>query len=611
MKNKLVFGIDLGTTNSAIGYVTDGGKLETITLYDEVYAENDYAKKNPKKFPSKTLPSCVMFHRGRFIVGREAYNHKDLRESETRGKVCYSIKSHMEDPYFRFTFSDSNEEIEMSPAEISAEILKALVAKADPAFGKVEDVVITVPAYFPDPAVSATKEAARLAGLNCLKITREPTAAATTIDISQMVTKTKKVVCYDLGGGTFDTVGLQIMLTGNQAEQKNLLFSTVWSDEQDTVDSVSDKEVITIIATDGNNHLGGDDLDKYLLDMVVKRFCQEVGTTPDQLTAQFLENTKHSIEGYKKQGSFYNKNNSIDLMLSTTLKDHRAVKASVRINHTDFRVATNWLYQQTCNTLHSVIEKMGDGIDTILLVGGSTKNEILRELIVEDFPGVHVDYSLNPDESIAYGAGKQAKLLVYKDETFSIFDALAIGIGIKTKDGIESVIPQNTQIPTVVKRVYATVQDNQTEMRIAVYQGNSRFANECIYLGEIVIKDIRPAKVGEVPLLVTFSIDTDSMLVIHAEVDGIERELKLTLGADVETDQSAEQPATDLTKAQQRMIVRWENALRIVKVSEKDEVSSRAEELEGLIKQVQYDFTDENAKKVKDLVKELLEIENS
>ena len=232
--SKPVFGIDLGTTNSAISIIKDGRYVETIKLKNGKY----------------TMPSCVWFHHNKFIVGDEAYRNRDKEDS-----VVYSVKRLMQDTKATVTLRDGNETITMTPAEVSAEILKGLVEHTEGMYGKVEDVVVTVPAYFEQSGIDATRKACELAGLNLIGIANEPTAASLCYDIKPEDGNSKDIIVYDLGGGTFDVTLARITMDSSVDNGIADLYGLDSSDEEEP------SKVVTTLFVDGDAHLGGDDID--------------------------------------------------------------------------------------------------------------------------------------------------------------------------------------------------------------------------------------------------------------------------------------------------------------------------------------------------------------
>lgn len=560
MAKGIVVGIDLGTTNSAISVIKQGNRPEIIKVANRV-----------------TMPSVVEWHHGEFIVGMEAYNHRE------QPNVCYSIKSHMQDPNYKFTFVDGNDTLTMTASEISAEILKGLIQKADKMYGNIEEAVITVPARFNILGTKATIEAARLAGIKVLKIICEPTSAALTIDVSKLKSKVTDLLVYDLGGGTFDISAIRITKMNENNSGKNLLFDTIWKDEDRSCD-ISDNEnngtIITVLNTDGDPHLGGDDLDKEVLAIFLQKvIAKHPNLTKDSFTDEYLEKTLLTLESIKKQVLAERSDSIFNIDINTVLKNKFEFKDTVVLCRADYVKATEVIYNKTKEKLLNVLKETKQfNPQSILFVGGSTKNLILQDFLRRDFPKLALDSSLNPDESVALGAGIQSKLCKYGDVNFRVFDILSQGIGIQDDDFVNVVIEKATTLPAVKRLVFTTMKDYQEEVRVAIYQGDSKYINENVYLGDIIIDDIKPALKGEPVLAITLTVDVNSVLTITAEIDGVKKELVLELTG-------IQQKPAKKESAHSKVMQRWKHALSGMSGT------AYAEQLKPLIEQAESELT--------------------
>ena len=499
-KVSAAFGIDLGTTNSAIAVVTAGEAVETITLSDT------------KK---KTMPSCVMWTgNGReFIVGQKAYEN---REKEY---VCYSVKSLMQDPSATVTFKRDGKELVMTPIEVSAEILKGLVEKAGTLYGEIKDVVITVPAYFNIEGVSATQKAAELAGLNCLGILREPTSAAICykLDKEQSV----KTLVYDLGGGTFDG-----SLVAIQKDTVTDDFADMYGLDDAKSESNGSLQ-IQVLDVVGDAHLGGDDYDKELYKLIIKKIQEKHGYFQEEmLPAEERERLVLQAEHYKKLGVHQMYEIPYELHLPTTI-----LRGEYLLTQQDFIDALEPVYNKANNKIRELLDRveMCNQPDSIVTIGGSTKSPILQARLKQDFPSLVINNAYNPDESVAQGAAIHAKRLKFGDSSVQVFDVLPISLGIKAGDKNDIIISRGNPLPVVKQANFTTSFDNQDHVTIEIYQGDSPLIDQCAKLGTLVIDGIKPAKAGTPRLQVRLSLSADSILTCYAVIDGIEREISLSL----------------------------------------------------------------------------------
>lgn len=526
-QGKPAFGIDLGTTNSAIAVCKVNEFVETISLNGST---------------RKTMPSCVMWKGvpGEFIVGQEAYENRE------KANVVYSVKTLMQTPDATVTFKYEDKELTMTPAEVSAEILKALVKQTNGEYGEINDVVVTLPAYFKLEGVEATKKACELAGLNLLGIMREPTAASMCCKLDAN-TGSQSVMVYDLGGGTFD-ISL-INIADNKTSKK---FNSLYNFGDETTQSASgEQKNIQVIDTSGDTHLGGDDYDKELFAHFLHKVMESQHSFDESLISpEEREGMILRMEKYKKMGVF----NTYDISYCFHLTNGETLEGSCSMTPNDFEEAFMPIYDRTLEKVHEVLMRTPAAYkpSQIVLVGGSTKNPILQNLLKASFPTLEINNSYNPDESVARGAAIQAKRLKFGSGQVNVFDILPIGVGIKTRVdngyAIDNIIPRGTRLPYSVSSTYSTTRDNQDLITLDIYQGDSVHVDECTQIGLLNIDQIKPASAGTVNIGVRLSINADSIMSCHAVVDGKEREIKIAL--------AAKKDSTCVSK-EERQLIRW------------------------------------------------------
>lgn len=496
-KDKATFGIDLGTTNSAISLVSSGNSPEVIDLKGR-----------------KTLPSCVMWTGEQngadtFIVGEKAYAKRYLPN------VKYSVKRHMgTHDTIKLTYEGVAKEF--TPEEISAQILKELCRRIEPDFGKVENVVITVPAYFNNAQVEATRKAGEIAGLNVISTFREPTSAALIYTSLKQDEDEERILVYDLGGGTFD-----VSLVSAKFDTCYPEIDAIYGFENDVDGEVSNGIVLDVLKKTGDMHLGGDNIDDALLD-IYKTKLKDKGINPSKVKESSLEKMKLELERYKKNNiQGVTLNNSIELI------DGEIIEApGIHMTAVDFFSATKTVYDKTRKLLVDLLSE-GDEIDSIVLVGGSTKSEILKELLRQDFKYAQINDALNADEAVALGAALQAKRLTYGDKNIQVFDILPLSIGVLANDRISRIIKKNQSVPFSETKYYTTTEDNQDHIFVDVYQGNSSIPEECSYLGRLEVDDLPKGKSGEIVIAITLSVNADGVLKCTAKINNIVKTLEL------------------------------------------------------------------------------------
>lgn len=513
---KNIFGIDLGTTNSVISIVKKGAP-EVIKL--------DSGK--------KTFPSCVMWKDGQFIVGDEAYKNKGLPN------VVNSVKRLMEEPGATVTFKDGDRELTMTPTEVSAEILKGIVKAAGSMYGTIHDVVVTVPAYFNDIGKRNTMNACELAGLNLIALENEPSAAALEYDLPDGVTS-EDVIVYDLGGGTFDVTLARITKMG-AASFDAYGFGNA------SLGATS--KIIKPIAIGGDAKLGGDDLDNALFDIAVGK----IGLQRHQINEMDAKRYTATLEQIKKIGV----NQMYETELKATLTDGTEICEKINIGPDDFVEATMPSYKKTRKVLNAVLSERPNSASKILLVGGSTKNPIIREALAHDYPTFEISSALNPDLVVSTGAAIKGRILKYGDSSIASFDILPITIGVLEGEAkVVPVIEKNEELPVSHTQYFTTEFDNQTEMRVAIYQGNSAHRVDCVYLGDLIVDNIPPAKAGEPHLSITLTITANNVLMCEATIDGITKSMQLSLNNDTVNSNKREYTR------EEKKILRWREVAR-------------------------------------------------
>lgn len=517
------FGIDLGTTNSAIALVPSGTAPVIIPLEH-----------------GNTLPSCVMWNGGdSFTVGKEAY------EKRYDPSVIYSVKRFMQETDKVIQLKRGNDVKNMTPAEVSAEILKALVKQTGGVYGEIKDVVITVPAKFNEIGRQHTREACELAGLNLLGIIAEPTAASMCYELKPEEGNVKDILIYDLGGGTFDVSLVRISL-GSDMSKIDDLYGV-----PKNLREVSTGKVIKAIGGDGDTHLGGDDVDRHTYE-IVKKQLEDKFVDTNRISIEEESRIILLLESIKKLG--------IDgqTVLPITLdkgKDTEEVVEAI-VTHNTLVEGLRPTYEKTRKIIESVRKSNKTNANMIILVGGSTKSAILKELLHEDYPTFIINDAFPQDEAVALGAGIHSRFLKFKDNNISIFDSLIDSIGIVAADRVLPVIGKGSTFPVSRSKMFTNTLDNQKSIRVTIAQGNSSLIEECCVLGELVIDDLPLVPEGKLNIEIILSINVQGLLICKVSIresdslDGpITRELKLALNSKIES------PKT--FSREERLILRW------------------------------------------------------
>ena len=473
-----IIGIDLGTTNSCVA-VMEGGKPTVIANSEG----------------SRTTPSVVAFTKtGERLVGEPA-----KRQAVTNAdRTVSSIKRHMGSDY-RVNIDGK----QYSPQEISAMILQKLKSDAEGYLGeKVTEAVITCPAYFNDAQRQATKDAGKIAGLDVKRIINEPTAAALAYGLDNE--KEQKVMVYDLGGGTFDVSIIEI-----------------------------GDGVIEVLATAGNNHLGGDDFDQKVANYIVEEFKKQEGIdlTGDKMAMQRI---REAAEKAKKELSSASTTN---LNLPFITADANGAKhLDMNLTKAKFDELTADLVEMTAEPVRKALSDAGlnaSDLGKVLLVGGSTRIPAVQEK-VKQLTGHEPSKSLNPDECVAIGASIQGGKLAGDAGAGDILllDVTPLTLSIETMGGIATpLIERNTTIPTKKSQIFSTAADNQTAVDINVVQGERKFARDNKSLGQFRLDGIPPARRGVPQIEVTFDIDANGIVNVSAKDLGTGKEQHITITA--------------------------------------------------------------------------------
>ena len=516
-------GIDLGTTNSCVA-VIEGGEPVVIAN-----AEG-----------SRTTPSVVGFSKtGERLVGQIAKR----QAVSNPAKTVRSIKREMGTNY-KVTIDDKS----YTPEQISAMILTKLKTDAEAYLGEtVTQAVITVPAYFTDAQRQATKNAGQIAGLDVKRIINEPTAAALSYGIDKE--DDQKVMVYDLGGGTFD---VSIIEMGDGVQE--------------------------VLATAGNNRLGGDDFDQRVIDWMISSFKAETGVDlgKDQTTLQRL---KDAAEKAKIELSGVT---STPINIPFIWQDENGpMHLDLTLTRAKFDELTSDLVQSTMGPVKSALSDSGlsiNEIDKVLMVGGSSRIPAVIDA-VKNFIGKEPFKGINPDECVAIGAAIQAGVLGGEVEGLLLLDVTPLSLGVETMGGVMTkIIDRNTTIPTKKSQIFSTAADNQPQVEINVLQGEREFARDNKQLGKFILSGIAPAPRGIPQIEVTFDIDSNGIVNVSAKDLGTGKEQKVTIQSS--TNMSKE----DIEKAvQEAEKYAAEDKKRREAVDAKNEAESMAYAAEKLI----------------------------
>ncbi|CAN1309115.1 Heat shock 70 kDa protein BIP2 [Linum perenne] len=522
-EGEAVIGIDLGTTYSCVAVARDG-TIEIIA--------NDQG--------NRTTPSFVAFDQNvDRLIGEAAKNQSTLNPTRTFFDVKRLIGKKFDDP-------EVQNDINYLPYQISAMVLGKMKETAEAYLGKpVARAVVTVPAYFNDAQRQATKDAGEIAGLEVERIINEPTAGAIAYGWKGEWNDKRKILVYDLGGGTFDVSILEIEADG-----------------------------FKVLATGGDTHLGGGDFDqrvmKYFIEVIKRKYKKDVSGDNRALgkLRKECERAKRALSGQLMQVSL-----NIDCFLD-------GMDFSEVLTRARFEELNMDLFKKTMDVVKSTMKdarmEKGD-IDEIVLVGGSTRIPRVREMLRDMFDGKEPSKGVNPDEAVAYGAAVLGANLSGALDDVTLCDVTPLSLGVHIKGDLMSVIiPRNTPIPTKMSSVYHTMEDQQTSVCIKVYQGERPLTKDCIKLGEFNLYGLTPAPRGVTRMEETFEIDENGILTVTAREKGASGTSKsLTITS----------YKGDLTKTQIQRMIR-----KAKKMAKKDKIAKARVDARNRLERCIYDL---------------------